>query len=303
MNQHKYTFFGISAILLWGGLMGLVRTVTESFGPLGGAALIYTVASIFLICVMGRPKLRHFSFRYLVIGGFLFVSYEICLALALGMANNRYQALEMAVINYLWPAFTVLLAVLTSKKSTSFWVYPSILLAFIGVVWTITGEMGFSISAIAENIKTNPTTYTLAFVGAIIWAIYCHVTKVIAKGENAISVFFIATAIVLWIKYALSQEAPLVFTPIATLYLFLTGIVMGSGYALWNLAILRGNMLLLATLSYFTPVISTLLSSIILGVVLGISFWQGVVMVTMGSLMCWWVTREKPVGAEITAEY
>ncbi len=90
MNQHKYTFFGISAILLWGGLMGLVRTVTESFGPLGGAALIYTVASIFLICVMGRPKLRHFSFRYLVIGGFLFVSYEICLALALGMANNRY---------------------------------------------------------------------------------------------------------------------------------------------------------------------------------------------------------------------
>ncbi len=100
--------------------MGLVRTVTESFGPLGGAALIYTVASIFLICVMGRPKLRHFSFRYLVIGGFLFVSYEICLALALGMANNRYQALEMAVINYLWPAFTVLLAVLTSKKSTSF---------------------------------------------------------------------------------------------------------------------------------------------------------------------------------------
>lgn len=34
--------------------------------------------------------------------------------------------------------------------------------------------------------------------------------------------------------------------------LLLTGIVMGSGYALWNVAILRGNMLLLATLSYFT---------------------------------------------------
>lgn len=74
--------------------------------------------------------------------------------------------------------------------------------------------------------------------------------------------------------------------------LLLTGIVMGSGYALWNVAILRGNMLLLATLSYFTPVISTLFSSLILGVVLGLSFWQGVIMVTLGSLICWWVTRE-----------
>lgn len=68
---------------------------------------------------------------------------------------------------------------------------------------------------------------------------------------------------------------------------------MGSGYALWTVAIIRGNMLLLATLSYFTPVISTLFSSVILGVVLGVSFWQGVVMVTIGSLMCWWATKDR----------
>lgn len=294
MDQHKYTVFGISAIFLWGGLIGLVRTVTEHFGPIGGAALIYTVASIFLMLVMGVPKLRCFSPRYLVVGGLLFVSYEICLALALGMANSRYQALEMAVINYLWPALTVLLTVITSQKTTSIWVYPSVLLAFVGVAWTITGGAGFSIHSIMENIQTNPITYMFALAGAVIWAVYCNVTKVIAQGENAISIFFIATAGVLWAMYAFSQEGALVFTGIATIKLLLVGVVMGSGYALWNLAILRGNMLLLATLSYFTPVISTLLSSVILGVVLGMSFWQGVVMVTIGSLMCWWVTREKP---------
>ncbi|MFG5686700.1 hypothetical protein ACFJWK_14230, partial [Enterococcus faecalis] len=73
---------------------------------------------------------------------------------------------------------------------------------------------------------------------------------------------------------------------IATFNVILTGVVMGSGYALWNIAILRGNMLLLATLSYFTPVISTLFSSLILGVILDTSFWQGVTMVTLGSLLC-----------------
>lgn len=300
MARHRYTLFGVAAILLWGCLMGLTRTVAEQFGPIGGAALIYSVASLFLLGVMGVPKFRGFSLRYVLIGGTLFVSYEICLALALGMADSRHQALEMAVINYLWPALTVLFAVLTSRKAVSLWVYPSIVLAFVGVAWTITGEQGLSVSLIADNVATNPLTYAMAFFGAIIWAVYCNVTKIIANGQNAICVFFLVTAAVLWGQYAASDEGPLVFNGIGTISLLLTGIVMGSGYALWNLAILRGNMLLLATLSYFTPVISTLFSSLILGVLLGTSFWQGVAMVTLGSLICWWVTRERAAESSAT---
>ncbi|WP_217520470.1 aromatic amino acid DMT transporter YddG [Vibrio metschnikovii] len=294
MSHFNYTGCGIAAIFLWGAMIGLMRTVAEAFGPIGGAALLYTIAALFLILVLGVPKRQHFSLRYLLIGGGLFVSYEICLALAIGMANSRHQALEMAVINYLWPAITVVLAVILSKKTVSVWLYPSVGLAFTGVVWTLTGDAGFSITHVVNNIASNPLTYGLAFMGAVIWAIYCNVTKLIAKGQNAIALFFIATAMVLWIKYALSQEGPLSFSPIATFNVILTGVVMGSGYALWNIAILRGNMLLLATLSYFTPVISTLFSSLILGVILDTSFWQGVAMVTLGSLLCWWLTRDKP---------
>jgi len=293
LKQHKHTLFGVAAILLWSCLLGLIRTVTEQFSPIGGAALIYTVSSVFLMLVMGVPKFKHFSLRYVLIGGALFVSYEICLALALGMANDRHQALEMAVINYLWPALTVLFAVFLSRKPVHILVYPSVALAFVGVAWTITGDSGFSVMQISANIATNPLTYSMAFGGAIIWAVYCNITKQLANGQNAIILFFMATAIALWIKYFLSSESTLVFTVPATLNLALTGVVMGSGYALWNVAILRGNMVLLATLSYFTPVISTLLSSLILGVALGLSFWQGVIMVTMGSLICWWATRER----------
>jgi len=281
--------------------MGLTRTVAEQFGPTGGAALIYSVASIFLVIVMGVPKIRSFSLSYVLIGGALFVSYEICLALALGMANSRHQALEMAVVNYLWPALTVLLAVLLSRKPTNVLVYPSIVLAFIGVAWTITGDKGLSVTSIAENVATNPVTYAMAFFGAMIWAVYCNVTKSLANGQNAITLFFIMTAITLWIKYAISDESTLQFSLSSTLDLLLAGIVMGSGYALWNVAILRGNMLLLATLSYFTPVISTIMSSIILGVILGAFFWQGVSMVTIGSLMCWWVTRSKKIDNNVEA--
>ncbi|ENM5888364.1 aromatic amino acid DMT transporter YddG [Vibrio mimicus] len=290
--NHKHTLYGIAAILLWGSLMALTRRVAEEFSPIGGAALIYTVSTLFLLFTMGVPRLKAGSARYVLIGGALFVSYEICLALALGMANDRLQAIEMSVINYLWPALTVLIAVLLSKRSVSLWVYPSVGLAFLGVAWTIVAEQGISAADLMARIATNPTVYSMAFIGAFIWAIYCNVTQRLAQGQNAIVLFFAATASILWLQYALSDEPALSFTWSNTSTLLLTGVVMGSGYALWNVAILRGNMLLLATLSYFTPVISTLFSSLILGVVLGLSFWQGVVMVTLGSLICWWVTRQ-----------
>lgn len=293
-NTHKYTLAGCLAILLWSTTVGLVRNVAEQLGPIGGAAMIYSVSSLFLLIFIGAPRFKVFSPKYLVIGGALFVSYEICLSLSLGMANNRVQAVEMGVINYLWPSLTVLLAVFTSNKPVNKKLYPAIALSFFGVAWTVGGDQGISISQLAGNIATNPASYSMAFIGAFIWAFYCNITKQLANGKNAITWFFIATAVVLWIQYIISNEPAMVFTSGATVDLLLTGAAMGSGYALWNIGIIGGNMVLLATLSYFTPLLSTFFSALILNIELTAKFWQGVLMVTVASLLCWWFTREKP---------
>ncbi|KOO09920.1 aromatic amino acid transporter, partial [Vibrio xuii] len=179
----------------WSGVMGFARNVTELLGPVGGAASIYTVASVFLVLVMGVPKVKNYPPRYVVICGGLFVAYEICLALALGMANSRQQAIEMLVINYLWPALTVLLAVIVSNKKTNFLVYPSIVIAFLGVAWSITGDQSLSLAQIAANVATNPTTDAMAFVGAFLWAIYCNLTKRISDWQNGSTLCCIMTAV------------------------------------------------------------------------------------------------------------
>lgn len=292
-TSYKYTVAGCSAILLWSLIVGLIRNVTEQLGPIGGAAMIYSVGSLFLMIVIGLPKLSLFSPRYLLIGGGLFVSYEMCLSLALGMANSRNQAVEMSIINYLWPSLTVLFAVLVSNKPVSKVIYPAILLSFFGVAWTLSGDEGLSVSQLMANAATNPISYMLAFTGAFLWAIYCNVTKKLANGKNAITWFFIATAVSLWCKYAISDEGAIVMTSDAIIDLLLAGIVMGSGYALWNIGIIGGNMVLLATFSYFTPIFSTFFSAWILDIELTMQFWQGVIMVTLASLICWWFTREK----------
>ena len=294
-ETYKYTLAGCLAIILWSAIVGLIRNAAEQLGPIGGAAMTYTTASLFLILFVGIPRVKDFSPRYLLLGGMLFVSYEICLSLSLGMANDRMQAVEMGLINYLWPSLTVLLAVLMSKKAINKGIYPAIGLSFFGVAWAVSGDQGISFSLLATRIASNPASYSMAFIGTIIWACYCILTKRLADGKNAITWFFIATAVALWVKYFISNEPAILMTSNAAIDLLLAGMAMGSGYALWNIGILRGNMLLLATLSYFTPIFSTFLSAMILDIELSVNFWQGVVMVTMASLLCWWFTREKNV--------
>jgi drug/metabolite transporter (DMT)-like permease len=291
------------AILLWSCVIALLRNNAELIGPIGGAAMVYSLSAVMLMVGLGLPKLKNYSVKYLVIGGGLFACYEVFFSLALGIANDRIQTIEMGVINYLWPSFTVLFAVLvkkhlnktiiTRKKSTSWLIYLSIGLAFFGVAWSILGDQGFSIASLSVNIASNPVAYFFAFSGAIIWGIYCNVTKYLSNGKNAITLFFIFTAVALWIEYAFSNEPAMQFSTQSVISLFITSAVMASGYALWNIAIIGGNMVFLATLSYFTPILSSFTSTLILGVALGHTFWQGVIFVTIGSLMCWWVTREK----------
>ncbi|RKF19748.1 drug/metabolite DMT transporter permease [Alginatibacterium sediminis] len=293
-SKHKYTLAGCAAILLWSTIVAFIRNVAEQLGPVGGAAMIYTLSSVILVLVLGAPKPSQFSTKYLVVGGGLFVSYEMCLALSLGMANNKLQAVEMSVINYLWPALTVLLAVIVSRQSVSKWLYPAMAMAFFGVAWTVTGEQGLSITELTSNVASNPTSYLLAFSGAFIWAIYCNITKRLANGRNAIAWFFIATAIALWLKYFLSEQPAMVWSGETLLNLVLASIAMAGGYGLWNIAIIGGNMVLLATLSYFTPILSAFFSALIFGISLGTTFWQGVIMVSLASLSCWYFTRENP---------
>lgn len=164
-------------------------------------------------------------------------------------------------------------------------------------------EQGISISQLAANIATNPLSYSMALAGAFIWAFYCSITKQLANGKNAITWFFIATAVTLWITYLMSEEPAIVFTSGAAVDLLITGVAMGSGYALWNIGIIGGNMMLLATLSYFTPLLSTFFSALILDIELTATFWQGVLMVTIASLLCWWFTRNKPSPVIDDAEY
>ncbi len=291
MSHKKATLIGLIAILLWSAIVGLIKSVSEGFGPVGGAALIYTCSAVLLLFTIGFPKIQKFPVSYLIIGSVLFVCYELCLSLSLGFTHSGRQAIEVGMVNYLWPSMTILLAVIVNRQKTSPLIIPGVVLAIIGIGRVLGGNGGFSLTEMMNNVMDNPLSYGLAFSGAVIWAIYCVVTQRIARGNNGITLFFILTALTLWVKYFTSPQPEFVLSWHAWISLLLAAMAMGFGYAAWNVGILHGNVTVLAAASYFIPIISAVLAAFMLDSHLTLAFWQGTAMVSLGSLICWWSTR------------
>jgi len=317
MPHKKATLIGLIAILLWSAIVGLIKSVSEGFGPVGGAALIYTCSAVLLLFTIGFPKIQKFPVSYLIIGSVLFVCYELCLSLSLGFTHSGRQAIEVGMVNYLWPSMTILLAVIVNRQKTSPLIIPGVVLAIIGIGRVLGGNGGFSLTEMMNNVMDNPLSYGLAFSGAVIWAIYCVVgdmagfaaacyqrgvdfiqvaiycvvTQRIARGNNGITLFFILTALTLWVKYFTSPQPEFVLSWHAWISLLLAAMAMGFGYAAWNVGILHGNVTVLAAASYFIPIISAVLAAFMLDSPLTLAFWQGTAMVSLGSLICWWSTR------------
>ncbi|MCA3834092.1 MAG: aromatic amino acid DMT transporter YddG, partial [Burkholderia sp.] len=141
-RKNKATLAGLGAVLLWASVVALVRGVSESLGATGGAAMIYTVASVLLLFTVGFPDLSKFPKSYLLWGGLLFVSYELCLALSIGYASNGQQAIEVAMVNYLWPSLTLVAAIVFNKQRSNLLVVPGVLLSMLGICWVLGGDQG-----------------------------------------------------------------------------------------------------------------------------------------------------------------
>ncbi|MBU67034.1 MAG: EamA family transporter [Cupriavidus sp.] len=293
MQRKQATLIGLVAVLLWSSIVGLIRGVSESFGATGGAALMYSVASVLLWISVGPVRLKELPRAYRIWGSLLFVSYELCLSLSIGYANTGRQAIEVGMVNYLWPTFTMLAAILFNRQRANWLIVPGFLMAILGITSVLGGDQGLDLASMTANVRDNPLSYGLAFAGAVIWAGYCTVTARIAQGKNGVTLFFILTALALWAKYLFTGGEMMGLSLSGVIYLALAACAMGFGYAAWNVGILHGNVTVLAGASYFIPVFSAALAAALLHAPLSFAFWKGAAMVVGGSILCWLATRGK----------
>ncbi|EET83209.1 aromatic amino acid DMT transporter YddG [Acinetobacter radioresistens] len=291
MSKNLATLIGFSAILQWSSIVGLLKKVSANIGADLAVLFMYSLSAVLLFALFRIPNLKIIPRKYLFGATALFVVYEICFSYAIALAQNAQQAIEISLVNYLWPSMTILMLILFKELNFNKWVILGLGISLAGVFYIQTGNGTIDLAAVISHMQSNPLSYGLAFVGASLWSLYCVMTKKYSQGHNPISLFFIATSLVLWLKMLVlhpEQFVHIVQIDATTLmYMLMVSTVTGLGYAAWNIGINRGNITMLVTLSYFSPIFSSIMSMWILQTPLSKTFWLGAIMVTLGSFVCW----------------
>lgn len=288
MSRKVATLIGLSAILMWSVMAGLVKKISGLFGADFGITLVYTCSALVVLLVFKIPNLKLIPKAYLLWGTVLFVVYELAFSFAIAYAENNQQAIEVNMIHYLWPSLTIMMFIIYQELKFNFWVIIGLCISVVGIAYTQAGADGFQLSVIFHNMLTNPKSYGLALLAAFIWSLYCVVTKKLSQGQNPIAIFFIFVAAMMWMKLLSSGHFILPSVVMVDyLWVIMAACAVGLGYAAWNIGIIRGNITILVAASYFSPILSSLSAMLILQAELSVSFWKGTALVILGSLICW----------------
>jgi len=290
-EKSRATAQGIAALLFWGSTIAFSRSLAEELGTLTAASCIFLLAGglscTYLVISRRLQRILHVSRAYLFGCGTLFVVYMASLYVAIGTAANRLQVLEVGLVNYLWPSLTLVMAVPILRRRARATLLPGCLLAFGGVLLAA-AQTGESWQIFAANQERNWIPYLLAFVAAICWALYSNLTRRWAKEaqSGATPLFLLASGLVL-AGLRLSFPEATQWTSQSVLELgYMAVFPTILAYAFWDTAMRRGNMILVASLSYLTPLLSIIIGSVYLGVGTGWYLWAGCVLVIAGSLVC-----------------
>ncbi len=293
------TFLGFVAIVFWSTSIAFSRSLVEQLGPMTAASCIFLLSGVLgcsFLAVRGWTprKLLRLPALYLLGCGALFVFYELCLYLAIGLAASRDQVLVVGIINYLWPGLTLVFSLPILRKRAGPFLVPGAVVGFAGVFLAMVQGGAVSWSAFAAGLRGSYVPYILAFFAAIAWALYSNLARRWggeAEG-GAVPAFLLASGIVLIaLRPAFSEQPHWAARPIAEL-LFIALVPSLTAYIFWDAAMRRGNIVLVASFSYLTPLLSTVVSCLYLHVTPGPALWAACVLVIGGALICRYSIRE-----------
>jgi len=300
------TVLGIVSILIWSSLIAVSRDLAEQVGTFRAAAAAYAISGALSATIL---LVRHGALRktlrsppaYLLGCGFLYLTHMIGLAVAVGLAETRAQVLGVGLINYLWPSLTVLFAVAVLRARVT-WalLLPGLALAFAGAVLAVGWAGGLSIQGFLAAAQRGPIPFVLAVVTATSWAAYSNLSRRWAPSTqtSGVPLFVIATAIALaTIQWLIPSEPPPQWSLDVCLRLLYVGILPNCiAYFMWDIAMRRGRILLVAVLSNLIPLFSTLISCILLDLRMGWPLWLACALVVGGAWICRRSFRMHPGG-------
>jgi drug/metabolite transporter (DMT)-like permease len=286
------TNLGLLSILFWSTNIAFSRTIAESLGPVTTAAYIYLLSGgLGCLYLMGTGRLkgvRELPAFYLLVCGGCFIINMVTFYLAIGFASGRQQVLEVGLINYLWPSLTLVFSVPILKKRARWFLVPGILLALAGISMATLQQESFSWAVFRENCSANFLPYLMALIAAVSWGLYSCFSRAMGGHieSGAVPLFLLTAGVLLLVAKCFRAETSVWTTRAAMELLYVSVFPTFLAYTFWDASMRRGNVVLLAALSYFIPLLSTIISAIHLAVPMGWNLWTACGIVILGAVVC-----------------
>lgn len=292
-DSRKYTLIGFFTILIWGTSAIFTRNLSTNIGAYTSAALVNLIGGVVvlakqLITKNGLQGFRSIPLRQWVICGVLFIVYTASSYVSMSMVESDEAVVTLVLIRFLWPLCTLLLTIPILKAKASPWLAVGVFLSFVGIVVAKLGNSIFDLHHFVQNMLAGDDMagYAMGFVVAISWGIYTNLTKkYMGKSEvDGVGIYMILTALVLGI-IAFTVDEPREFSLNLTGQILYAGIMVSAlANTFWNLSIKKGNMLLVVLVSNFLPIISTVMTSLMLGVGITMPIVIGSLLVVAGTM-------------------
>ena len=257
----KANLYALAAVALWASLatLGVSLKHVPPFLLTGVALMIGSVLS--WPYVFNDSRLWQIRPSTLGLGVFTLFGFHFFLFIGLRIA----PAVEVNLVNYLWPLMIVVLTplYLDGLKLRAVHVVAATL-GFAGAAIAILGGQEPAAIAIDQTSKTPLLGYLLALGSAFIWANYSLQTKrgaLAGKGfpTAAIGLFGIVSGVLSLICHAV-LEPSVNLSAHDWLLLISMGLgPLGAAFFLWDMALKLGDVRHIGILSYLTPLTSTVL--------------------------------------------
>ena len=263
----RANLYALAAIALWASLSAL-GVALKHVPPflLTGIALMIGSALAWPFVINDRRQWQ-VAPRLLALGVFTLFGFHFMLFIALRMA----PAVEVNLVNYLWPLFIVVLAPLYLPGVALRKVHiAAAITGFVGAAIAILGAREGAVAAVTSTSTSPVFGYLLALGSALIWANYSLQTKrAEVNGKSfptaAIGLFgLVSGALSLACHVALEPSVSLSWRDWLLLAVMGLG-PLGAAFFLWDKALKLGDARQIGILSYLTPLASTVLLMVITG--------------------------------------
>lgn len=281
MNRvQKGNIAGVIAILLWATL-ALFTVFTSHIPPFQLTSMAFSVAFLIglgLWIKEGRGIIVHLKLPWRVwfVGIYGLFGYHFFYFMALKSA----PALEANLINYLWPLLIVLLS--------SF--LPNEKLRWFHVVGALLGLLGaLSLLGLGKDVSFSPAHtqgYMYALACAFIWSSYSVLSRYFgAIPTLSVGGFCGMSAVLSLCAHVVFEQT---YTP--TLEELLAAIALGLGpvgtaFFVWDYGMKQGDIKLIGSLSYATPLLSTLMLALFGRSAPSSAIWIACALIVLGSIV------------------